>query len=210
MTITYDAPGGGTGAGDPLAWNHTCGGLGRMLIVGVCHDNNKAIVTVTYNAVTMTKLDRVDQNNSRVELWYLANPASGVNEVSVDLSAAVDAAGVSVSLTSCVAGAPRDSNTDNGNGQAPSHIVAGSLLNDIVVSVLGQVTAAGRAFTAGAGQTERQEEVLNVTSCGISTEVALGANTTSSWTIGGAAVDYAHISASFKTPPGGTQGIIIM
>ena len=78
-----------TSASDPLtSFNHTVGSAygNRILLVGYFVDNvSDVVVGVTYNGVALTKLDALDRStNCRVEVWYLVNPDTGTNAISID------------------------------------------------------------------------------------------------------------------------------
>lgn len=77
MAIAFDAASNGAqGTGTSHTWSHTCTGENRFLVVWG-HQINTASVTVTYAGVTMSHIGTV----GTVDLWYLASPASGANNV---------------------------------------------------------------------------------------------------------------------------------
>lgn len=80
------------GVTNAISWTHTCKGSNRLLVVAVGirgADNNAAVSSITYNSVALTKLIEVPFNGAqlRLELWYLTNPATSANTVSVTLTA---------------------------------------------------------------------------------------------------------------------------
>lgn len=103
MAIAYDnATGGSATATNTLTYSHTTGTLtDGVLIVGVGYFLKSASITgITYGGVAMTKRLRYDDGTRQAtaEVWYLANPASGANNVVVTKSEAT--AGLSsVALT---------------------------------------------------------------------------------------------------------------
>lgn len=84
-----------TNQGD-YSFNHTVASGANLLIVACAtfHDPaSKFLDGVTYDSVAMTKA--VGETNTgsgdnflRVEMWYLLNPSSGTNSVSVDINGA--------------------------------------------------------------------------------------------------------------------------
>ncbi|HZJ47224.1 MAG TPA: galactose oxidase-like domain-containing protein, partial [Pyrinomonadaceae bacterium] len=68
----------------PYQWNHTCTGTNRALIVGIALANaNDTVTNVMYNSVPMLRVASAVQGTARVYIFYLPNPASGTNPISV-------------------------------------------------------------------------------------------------------------------------------
>lgn len=78
------------------SWSHTCSGSDRCLLVGVTiyHSAARTVSGITYNGVALTKIAGItaalEGNQQDCELWYLANPTSGTNTITVTLSAAAN------------------------------------------------------------------------------------------------------------------------
>lgn len=96
MAVAFDAVGGGNnvnGAASPanITWSHTATGSNRCVVVGLCarDGTNLTGVTraVTYGGVSMTSLGAIHANNDTArqfaEFFYLLNPATGAQTVSV-------------------------------------------------------------------------------------------------------------------------------
>jgi hypothetical protein len=66
------------------SWAHTCTGSDRFLWVGVMTLSSRSVSSVTYNGVSLTSLPR-SGGAQPVQLWYLANPASGTNNIEVSI-----------------------------------------------------------------------------------------------------------------------------
>lgn len=81
--VTQEATAIASGSGTSLTYSHTCSGEERYLAVSVgTHVNQGAVSGVTYNGVAMTNIGTEDgNNNTRIQLWGLANPATGANNV---------------------------------------------------------------------------------------------------------------------------------
>lgn len=81
------------GATSPEVWAHTVAGTDRFLIVGLQYyvgsggGGNVAITGVTYNGVAMTQIASVSPQSSSgggsIAFYYLANPDTGTNNISV-------------------------------------------------------------------------------------------------------------------------------
>jgi hypothetical protein len=93
MAIVLDATSKGSATStSPLQWNHTCTGSNLVLIVGVnvcvsVPNSNADCSSVTYNGVNLTLLGSKRSNGIvQASLWYLLNPATGSNAISIDFS----------------------------------------------------------------------------------------------------------------------------
>lgn len=69
---------------------HTCAGTNRFLVASVALITNVAVTGITYNGVAMTYITSSVQGAYRIEIWGLANPATGANTVAVTLAGATD------------------------------------------------------------------------------------------------------------------------
>lgn len=64
---------------------------GTFLVVGIARFRNVTTNSVTYNGVSMTKaVESIESSANRCELWYLANPATGANNIVVTFSTTTD------------------------------------------------------------------------------------------------------------------------
>jgi hypothetical protein len=71
---------------DASSWNsatHTCSGSNRLLIVGVIDGGSDTITGVSYGGVAMTLLAKLAHSSRYHYYYYLLNPASGENAISV-------------------------------------------------------------------------------------------------------------------------------
>lgn len=93
MTIAFDVA--STGSVNPatsLTVSHTCTGTRRALYVAICANTTDTITGVTYAGVSMTQVaGLVDAGGGGLSRWeylyYLSNPAAGVNDIVVSSSA---------------------------------------------------------------------------------------------------------------------------
>ncbi len=97
MAIAFDATSEGSGTTSPVTLSHTCTGSNLILMVGItiydADPGSPDVVTgVTYNGVPMTQIGKVAHTpDSEDYLYYLINPATGANNISVSLSKTVSA-----------------------------------------------------------------------------------------------------------------------
>ena len=86
-TSAYCGDAGGCGTG-VLSWSHT--NSGNLLVVCSATEDTVAaadtpVTGITYNSIALTKVDAQawGSGTESVELWYLLNPATGSNTVSI-------------------------------------------------------------------------------------------------------------------------------
>ena len=102
MAIARDATAGGsTGtAVTSFSYNHTVGsGSARILWVTVDLYNGALMSGITYNSVSMTQAGTVQTNAGQLYLFYLANPSSGTNSVTISTTAGTGMSANSASYT---------------------------------------------------------------------------------------------------------------
>ena len=150
----------GSGAG-PYTWSHTCSGSNRVLFVKVSYyDSADSVSVVTYNGVAMTAMSGslVSNGQYSVVWYYLINPATGSNTVSVSVTGSVfDFGGSAVSVT----GADQTTafggvTTATGTSTTPSVNVS-SASDELVIDGLSIVHSG--TLSVGAGQTQRTNEI---------------------------------------------------
>lgn len=165
MPIAFDASSAGSiTTGNSISYSHTCSGSDRLLIVGIsaADDDQRTISSMTYGGVAMTRaIRRVSTagfDDHWIELWYLVNPATGSNTVSISLSGTVDRAAYSnaLSLTGVDQTTPLDAtNSAIGDSASPSVNVTTTVDNawavDYAIS-----DDSGTGSSPGAGQTSFQ------------------------------------------------------
>lgn len=96
MAVTFDAVGPSSagastsGGGTTCTWSHTSSGTSRLIVVVVAAGNNNPgnfyTITATYNSVNMISAGSANSNNNnqgRVQMFYLVAPATGANTIVV-------------------------------------------------------------------------------------------------------------------------------
>ncbi len=162
--IAFDDKGDGRGNNvNSITWNHRTAGANLYLIVGVSIRNNAGQTILAPGGVTYAGADLAflgAQNNGtnvRVELWGLANPALGNNNIISRLTGTETArmVGGSISFTGVDQAAPIDAAAvfATGNGIAPSVNINTVSNNAVVVDVMANLMNANAAV--GAGQAEQ-------------------------------------------------------
>ena len=150
---------------------------------------------VTYNGVALTRLSGANEGTRYASLWYLANPASGTNNVVVSLgsSNAIIAASYSfshVNQSSVLSNAA----TNTSGGATSSSATVTSTIGDVVIDSI--AVEDEPVFTVGAGQTQKAQLDSDDTdtSFGSSYETATTTSTAMTWAID-ASKDIAHVAA---------------
>lgn len=159
MAILHDSSAKGTiDANTSLTFAHTCTGSNLILFVGVDIASASDLVSgVTYNGVTMTRIDIQiigGAANRTLYLYYLIAPATGANDVVISTSSGVDIRGVSASYTGAKQSAQPDAHD---KGSADSTSITKALLTVAdgcwMISTMNNDNGVP---TAGSGVTSRQ------------------------------------------------------
>ena len=199
----------------PFTWSHTTTTqANRLMIVTVAYAGQEASVNstaVTYAGQSLTRVTSdVDCNATaptcHTEVWYLKNPPSGTNTVSVTKTAGVWAV---------VAGSSTYYNVDQTNtfGTITTDSGRTAGFSKAATTVANQMVADGFAgggngsYTKGASQTLNYED--NTSNAGGSSyQVAAGASTTMSWT--NASTDsYAEIIVPLNAPSNSSKDTLV-
>jgi len=185
-----------------VAWNHTCTGSDRVLVVGCGAGQSGSISSATYNSVSMTP---VGSQVGGVRQFYLIAPATGSNEVSISVSGDFFVAGA-VSVTSAHQTSPID--TFGGTTGSNSHTLTTTEADTFGVDVT-YYDGEGSASTVGAGQTQRWSLSIESHPGQGSTEVftSSGSNVMS-WTGGDSSDVHAVAIAGLSAAAGPITGSI--
>lgn len=157
MAIAFDAA---TDGGANLTWSHTCTGDNRILFVAVMTDvAGDGVNGITYDSVALTKINSVQGGNTRyISLWYLINPATGSNTVSLDVDD-FHLAG-SISYTGALqSGVPDAQNTGTETAQTSQTLGVTTVLDNCWMIMIACTN--GAAVSAGTGATERVDAGVN-------------------------------------------------
>lgn len=199
MAVAFDAvgpssAGASSSASTSLTWSHTCTGSNRALLVGVAMGKGTDTgisTTATYNGVAMTSLGVIHTGGGTagyVQLFGLANPASGANTVAITAAGGTPGtlAGGSVSGTGVDQTTPFGTPVtvaSPGAGTSISASVTGTTSGNMVVSVVADGSG-GETATTG---TKRWNVFVDANSgagsAAMSTIAAPGGTQAMSWTI---------------------------
>lgn len=193
-----------SGAG-PFTWSHTCTGSNLVLVVLVKLNGGGTVRTVTgitYNGVSLTHNAASDKSfaadSLSSEIWYLANPATGANTISVSIDAVGNASfgGGAVSFSGANVSSVPDGDGGNAAGSgsgAISDSATTSFANTFLVDIAGSNSSNASTPTSSTS-TVQQTFINNANSgnMGIGTlkKVVAGAQAMA-WNLGVNA-DYTH------------------
>lgn len=203
--MAFDATAGLSSAGaGPFSWAHTCTGSDLVLVVSVSYfDASDVITAVTYNSVAMTQCGSATNGSYNVYQYYLVNPATGSNNVSVSFSGTIsDFGGTSISWTSIDQVTPVGTTaTATGTDTTPTVNVS-SAASETVIDAL--VIVHGGTLSVGAGQTQRQNAIGGNGFLKYASSSEGGAGTTTmSWS-NSSSQAWAIVATPFKPASGAT------
>lgn len=216
MAIAYDSQSHSVvNPGSSLTFSHTCTGSNLLLVVSVIQNSGSDTVTgVTYNSVSMTRVDIADTTGAPFYLYYLNAPATGTHNVVVSSSTGANLlAATSVSYTGC----DQTSSVINAHGvqttprPATSGAVSLTSSVDNCWMVAGYSANINSTYVAGANTTLRTatgQEYIGIcdSNAVISPAGALTLNTTwtgsNNWAMLGAMIKPATPTTSIKTIDG--------
>ncbi len=116
---------------------------------------------VTYNAVSMTKIDSVNLQTSWSSLWYLVNPATGSNNVAITCVGVQNITGGAVSITGAsLTGIPDSQHKDSSQtGSVTSYSQSTTVVANNSFMMLSGRANGGNTLTGGTNTTVSQPEV---------------------------------------------------
>lgn len=88
MAISFDAAvhNANVPITNTLTFSHTCSGSNGILFVGACCSGAQTITNITYNGVSLTKINSQAYVLGVSELWYLIAPGTGSNNIVITYS----------------------------------------------------------------------------------------------------------------------------
>jgi RHS repeat-associated protein len=161
--------------------------------------------SASYGGTALTKVTNNRSGSMACELWYLKNPPSGANTMSVTVTGATDAIKLGTeSFTNVEQTAPLDvSNSSSGTSGNPSVSLTTTATNDVVVSTLHRFSTTD----ASTNRTSLYKDKVTSTLAAASYQLATTAGSYSDTYTGSASQDWCMLSAGFKpVTSGGGSG----
>lgn len=152
----YDSSAISTSNTTNFTFAHTCSGADRYLVV-IAGCQSTPPSTITYNGVAMTLISSMG-SGTNANVFVLAAPSAGTNNVSVTVGSAFATRAASASYTGVSAtGNPDTSHaTDTGGAAVTVTDTITTLTDNSYIVGFGQYQSASGALVAGAGATQRQ------------------------------------------------------
>lgn len=159
MAIAFDAASSATNVASSLTFSHTCAGSDRALTVGVAGWKAGGFTaTVTYNAVNVPAVSGASSlphsGNGRAEMFCLAAPATGANNIVVTASGSAELNAGGQSYTGVDQTTPADGGTGATGTSTAATVAVTSAAGDLAVCVVASFSV---DFSPNSGETERWE-----------------------------------------------------
>ncbi len=190
--------------GTTLAWSHTVGSnSNRFLLVGVMGGTSGVgASSVTYGAASLTKLGTSGGYNGVVEIWYLVNPTSGTDTITITMASSCAKVGGAASWYNVDQSTPvstSGSASGSGNGSIDA-VTLSSAVGNKVFGVIQATSSASMSLTGGLGQTALWFQNPTSTFGGAGSVKDGAASTTISWTLwnSGASIGASAVAVSIN------------
>jgi len=206
MAIQFDATAESASTTGTETFAHTCTGLDRIIFASIS-GVNASVSTASYAGLGMTQVDAQSYGTIRAEMWYLANPPTGANNVVV--SGAPHLAVVSHSYTGVDINAPLGESQTAGSTDQTGTVDVVAQAGWMVVDCYADQSDSEPA-SQGAGQTlvggVRQGGATNDSNAQVSVSYEPGSPlTTTSWTSQSGGINTALVAVALK--PKGTAKV---
>lgn len=137
-------------------YSHTCSGVDRILFVGVSVRDTRTVTGVTYNGVSMTQSGSLSTTTGiKNYLFYLVNPSTGSNTVSITQSASDTITSCSISYTGAAQSGQPDATSVGGPSSGVSYSQSVTSVADNCFAILYGDNNSGATLTAGSNTTIR-------------------------------------------------------
>jgi hypothetical protein len=192
--------GGYTSGPTTKNWTHTTSGSNRLLVLfaDIWQDvgGTGTITSATYNGVSLTKATSTRGGGMASEIWYLANPASGSNTMSVTVTGATDSIKLAAaSFTGAHQSSPLDAVNDaSGWGGNPTISLTTGTANDLVTATLSRFGTTD----ATTNRTSLYNSTASSTLGAASYQIATTPTSYSDTYTGSASADWSMVMAGFN------------
>src|SRR3990172_1878325 len=169
-SLVFDAASTSKASGTSLSWSHTTGSTAERALVVAVAANNDATGTfgdVTYAGTPLTFLGWGTSSGFSVRIWYLLNPPSGANTISISTTVSMAMVGGATSWSGVNQDTPFGTMTGDTQITSTTSITVTSATGEFVLDFL---VANNETATVGAGQTQRWNDIQTLTRGAGSTE----------------------------------------
>jgi len=194
--VTFDATASTSGDGGSFSYSHTCTGSNLYLVVGISFLNSagRSVSGVTYNSVAMSSLGTATNGIYSVQLWGLANPATGAHNVVVTMGGPPNSTSIgSVSFTGVNASTPTSGFASATGSSANPAVTVTSTTSSMVLAAT--IDAGSTSLTVN--KTLRWNAILGTdtprgggaTAAGASSVTTTFTGSNNSWATAGISID---------------------
>lgn len=146
-----------TGDISSRTFSHTVAGENRLLIVGISLESgasDKRVTSVSYAGQSLTRLDEKQSpgGDPRADVWYLVNPPTGTNNVTVTLQNSNKVGIGAISFTGVDQTNPVSGVVTGGGSSGTPNLSVSSKSGDLVMDVVASLAS---SISPGSGQTQR-------------------------------------------------------
>ena len=200
--------GGFTSGPTTKNWTHTTSGSNRLLVLfaDIWQDvgGTGTITSATYNGTSLTKATSTRGGGMASEIWYLANPTTGSNTLSVTITGATDSIKLAAaSFTGANQSSPLDATSiASGWGGNPTASITTVTANDLVTATLSRFGTTD----ATTNRTSLYNSTASSTLGAASYQIATTPTSYSDTYTGSASADWSMSMAAFKPATGGGTG----
>jgi hypothetical protein len=194
--ITQGANKVNSSSNDTIA--HTSGGSANYGVVVIGFDDvtlgERSADSVTWGGSAMASVQDHDEGRSSTEIWVLANPPTGAQNIVIDpgSTGTTNFQGWAISLTGVDTGNPIV-DVDGIEEASPSDLILASEADGLVIDIIHP-----RSATALDADASQGNEQLSGTVYGISTKAGTGSNVTMTWTFTSASGNISHSGISLR------------
>ncbi len=182
-------------------WTHTTSsGSNRLLVLSadIWQDvaGSGSISSASYNGTSLTKATSTLSGGMDAETWYLANPSSGSNTVSVTVTGDTDAIKLNAAtFTGITQSSPIDANaTATGGSGNPSVSLTTATANDLIVATLSRYSTTG----ATSNRTSLYNDITGSTLGASSYQLATSTGSYTDTYTGSVGQDWSMVATGFK------------
>ena len=215
LTVDATSNSGNKTAADPWDWSHTVTGSDTILVVAV--NSYTALPTdVTYNSVSLTSDAGASISNGSFNssVWYLINPTTGTNTVSVDFASTNYGEASAISFTGAHQTTQPDAVAEESGTSSSTNSLSITTVADnafIVDAISVDTTFAGSLTENGAQTNLHNAGPSFIETGGSYKDPGSGGAQTMIWTWSASfAEEYAHAAISVNPAADSTRRVILI
>lgn len=196
---------------DDLTFAHTVDAGSNLGLAIVCHQEGTKGWTATYAGVNVPSVVSLGHSVSqaKTEIFFLANPATGTNNVIVDIATADDIACIAINYTGVLQATPTSGaeSAEFSSDTDGSSVSVTCAAGNAYLSGIGAISAA--TFTAGGETAEILQVDIAAFSMSTSEDSTPDGTVDGTWTWGGTTESGTHVGICINAAADAVPGSII-